>query len=118
MARENVTQQWEQNSQKVGKAMEDWRKAHPKATLAEIEAAVDEQMHWARARLIEEITQASPSEQERTQSAEEACPACGERMQSRGTHQRRLQTQGGQEVSLRRQYQSCPCCGYSFFPPG
>jgi hypothetical protein len=38
-------------------------------------------------------------------------------MQARGKRQRRLQTQGGQTVSLTRQYQSCPHCGYSFFPP-
>jgi hypothetical protein len=38
-------------------------------------------------------------------------------MQARGKHRRRLQTQGSQQVTVTRQYLSCPGCGYSFFPP-
>jgi len=88
----------------------------PERALAEIEAVVDEQMNQMRASLIEEVAQASPLEQAAKGWTARMCPQCGERMQARGKRQRRLQTQGGQAVTLTRQYQSCPCCGYSFFP--
>jgi predicted RNA-binding Zn-ribbon protein involved in translation (DUF1610 family) len=111
---EEMEQQWQHKSQQVARAIALWRQAHPKATLAEIEAAVDEQMNQMRANMIEEVAQASPSEQA---AKENHCPQCGEHMQGRGKHKRSLQTHGGQKVTLTRQYQSCPFCGYSFFPP-
>jgi hypothetical protein len=37
--------------------MKEWRKEHPKATWAEIEAAVDEQMNQVRAQLLEDLVQ-------------------------------------------------------------
>lgn len=117
MNAEEMNQQWHQSSQQASQAIAHWRQAHPQATLAEIEAAVDEQINQLRARMIEEVAQASPLEQASSEQGARTCPQCGERMQSRGKHQRRLQTQGGQQVTLTRQYQSCPSCGYSFFPP-
>ena len=117
MNAEEMSQQWQQNSQQASQAIVQWRQTHPQATLAEIEAAVDEQMNRLRARMIEEVAQASPREQAESEHAARTCPQCGEHMQARGKHQRRLQTQGGQQVTLTRQYLSCPGCGYSFFPP-
>lgn len=117
MNAEEMSQQWQQSSQQASQAIAHWRVAHPEATLAEIEAAVDEQMNRLRARMIEEVAQASPLEQEESGRQSRKCPQCGERMQARGKHQRGLQTQGGQQVRLKRQYLSCPACGYSFFPP-
>ena len=114
---EEMSQQWQQSSQQASQAIAHWRQAHPQATLAEIEVAVDEQINRLRARMIEEVAQASPLEQRGAEQRARKCPHCGERMQARGKHQRRLQTQGGQQVSLTRQYLSCPGCGYSFFPP-
>ncbi len=114
---EEMSQQWQQSSQQASQSIAQWRAAHPEATLAEIEAAVDEQMNRLRARMIEEVAQASPLEQADAKQQARKCPQCGERMQARGKHQRRLQTQGGQQVTLTRQYLSCPGCGYSFFPP-
>ncbi len=114
---EEMEQQWQQQSQQVARAMREWRQAHPKATLAQIEAAVDEQMNQLRARMIEDVAQSRPLEQVGAEQMASTCPQCGGRMQARGKHQRRLQTQGGQRVTLTRQYQSCPLCGYSFFPP-
>lgn len=111
---EEMEQQWQHKSQQAARAIAQWRQAHPKATLAEIEAAVDEQMNQMRATMIEEVAQASPCEQA---AKENPCPQCGERMQARGKRLRKLQTHGGQTVSFTRQYQSCPFCGYSFFPP-
>lgn len=115
---EEMEQHWQQESQQAGRAIAQWRQGHPKATLAEIEAAVDEQMNQMRARMIEEVAQSSSSEQASKGERESQCPQCGKGMQARGKHKRSLQTQGGQMVTLTRQYQSCPLCGYSFFPPG
>jgi NADH pyrophosphatase NudC (nudix superfamily) len=117
MTPEEIEQQWQHQSQQAARAMREWRQAHPRATLAEIEAAVDEQMNQMRASMIEEVAQASPLEQGGSGQRARTCPQCGERMQARGKHQRTLQTQGGQRVTLTRQYQSCPFCGSSFFPP-
>jgi hypothetical protein len=117
MNAEEMSQQWQQSSQQASQAIAQWRAAHAEATLAEIEAAVDEQMNRLRAGMIEEVAQASPLEQEGESQQARTCPHCRERMQTRGKHQRYLQTQGGQQVRLTRQYLSCPACGYSFFPP-
>lgn len=117
MSSEERMQQWQQKSTQAARAMQQWRQTHPRATLAEIERAVDEQMNQLRASMIEEVAQASPLEQAEKGQRESTCPQCGKRMQARGKHQRKLQTQGGQSVTLTRQYQSCPFCGYSFFPP-
>src|SRR5215467_623289 len=117
MNEEEMSQQWQRSSQQASQAIASWRAAHPEATLAEIEAAVDEQMNRLRARMIEEVAQASPLEQAGGGQQGRTCPHCGDRMQARGKHQRRLQTHGGQQVRLTRQYLSCPGCGYSFFPP-
>ena len=117
MNAEEMSQQWQQSSQQASQTIAQWRAAHPEATLAEIEASVDEQMSRLRAGMIEEVAQASPLEQAGSGQQARKCPQCGERMQARGKHQRRLQTHGGQQVRLTRQYLSCPACGYSFFPP-
>ncbi len=117
MDQEELMQHWQQRSQEAAQAMREWRERHPKATLAEIESAVDEQMNQLRARMIEEVVQTHPDEQAEKKQKDLSCPHCGGRLQARGKHQRKLQTHGGQMVTLTRQYHSCPLCGYSFFPP-
>src|SRR2546429_7078743 len=42
--------------------MTQWRKEHPKATWAEIEAAVDEHMNQLRAQVIQDLVQMGESE--------------------------------------------------------
>jgi hypothetical protein len=42
--------------------MTQWRKEHPHATWAEIEAAVDEQINQLRAQLIQELVQMGETE--------------------------------------------------------
>ena len=54
---------------------------------------------------------ATPGEQQPT------CPDCGVPLQPRGTDQRTLHTHGGQDITLERQYGSCPACGAGLFPP-
>ncbi len=115
MDAEDLEKRWQQKSQEAFQTIAQWRYDHPKATMAEIETAIDQQLDHVRARIIEEVAQAemgSEAEPELTR-----CPQCGKGMHRRGTHPRRFQTRGGQEVTLTRDYLSCPACGYSFFPP-
>src|SRR6266852_3951019 len=81
-------------------------KEAPKATWAEIEAAVDEQMHQVRAQLLEDLVQMGESEDWSKISVEERpqCATCGEPLWGRGEQTRSIQTTGGQAVKLTRTY--------------
>lgn len=100
--------------------MTQWRKDHPKATWAEIEEAVDEQINQLRAQLLQDLAQMGESEnwREGAQEKRPTCPTCGKRLWARGEQTRYLQTTGGEAVKLTRTYGTCPECGGSFFPPG
>lgn len=97
-----------------------WRKEHPKATWAEIEAAVDEQINQLRAQLIQDVVQMGETENWRQKPEEERprCTTCGKPLWARGEQTRYLQTTGGEAVKLMRTYGACPSCGVGFFPPG
>src|SRR5712692_5988610 len=100
--------------------MTQWRKEHPKATWAEIEAAVDERMNQLRAQLIQDVVQMGETEEWSQQPEEErpTCATCGKPLSARGKQSRFLQTTGGEAVKLTRTYGTCPTCGGGFFPPG
>jgi RNase P subunit RPR2 len=114
---EDLQKRWEEQGEDIFAAVAQWRAAHPKATLAEIEQAVDEQMNRLRARMIEQAAQASAAAESEV-SQELVCEQCGQPLQARGRGKRRWQTQGGQEVEVERSYVTCPQCGGGFFPPG
>src|SRR5947199_10822286 len=86
--------------------MTHWRKEHPKATWAEIEAAVDERINQLRAQLIEDVVQMGEAESWREWPQEERprCATCGKPLVARGEQTRYLQTTGGEAVKLRRTY--------------
>jgi hypothetical protein len=97
-----------------------WRKEHPKATWAEIEAAVDERINQLRAQLIQEVVQMGETQEWSQQPEEERprCATCGKPLSARGEQTRFLQTNGGEGVKLTRTYGTCPTCGVGFFPLG
>src|SRR5439155_8061594 len=66
--------------------MSQWRKEHPHATWAEIEAAVDEQMNQVRAQLLEDLVQMGESEDWSEIPPEERpkCATCGQPLWARG----------------------------------
>jgi len=99
--------------------MSQWRKEHPAATWAEIEAAVDEQMNQVRAQVIEDLVQMGESQSwsQLPQEQRPRCETCGKALVSRGEHSRFVETSGGQAVKVRRTYGTCPQCGQGFFPP-
>jgi hypothetical protein len=117
MQPEDLQERWKERGEQVFACVAQWRVAHPQATLAEIEQAVDEQIHRLRARMIEQAAQASAAA-ESTASQGLVCEQCGEPLQARGRAKRRGPPQGGQQVEVERTSVSCPHCGGGFFPPG
>ena len=87
-----------------------WRRAHPDATLTEIEQALDARLAPARAALLAEVAGDMPHEEER-------CPGCGERLVRRGDRTRTLRTHGDAALDVTRAYLTCPACGAGLFPP-
>ncbi len=116
MQPEDLQARWNAQGEDIFAAVAQWRAAHPRATLAEIEYAVDEQMNRLRARMIEQAAQASAAAESET-SQGLVCEQCGQALQARGRAKRRWQTHGGQEVEVERTYVTCPQCGGGFFPP-
>jgi YgiT-type zinc finger domain-containing protein len=87
-----------------------WQADHPKATLSELEAALDQHLDALRASVLS--TAANGCE------TVTSCPACGQPLTQRGTHSRTLLTRGGEGLTLERSYLTCPACGDGLFPPG
>jgi len=112
---------WVSLSQEVLIGIKEWRMQHPHATLKEIEVAIDERLAVLRARMIADAALASAAASWEGEAAAEQprCPQCGAKLKPRGVQaERSLQTHGGQEVKLVREYGICPMCGAEFFPPG
>ena len=99
----------------LGERMRAWRKAHPKATMYEIEIELEEQIAVLRAQMLAE---AAGGGEVMEGKAGAACPVCGARMEKDGRRKRKLKLTGGQTIELDRQYMRCPQCGYGVFPPG
>ena len=111
---------WHELSEEVITGMKEWRLQHPRASFAEIEAALDQRLARLRARMLQDAALASAAADWQQSRPEEwpICPSCGQRLESGGNQERRLQTQGRQAIVLRRKYGVCPACGAGFFPPG
>ena len=117
---QNVEQQWRRLSEEVISGMKEWRDHHPKATLGEIEEAIDERLGRLRARMVQDAALAS-AQADWSQAEPEQRPKCSQcrtALVARGKKERHIQTQGGQEVIFKRSYGVCPSCGGGLFPPG
>lgn len=106
---------WHKLSEEVMSGMREWRLRHPKATLSEIEDALDERLSKMRARMLEDLALASAAAN--VDEGEVQCPECGSRLESRGKKARKIKTHHNQEIRLSRAYGVCPKCGAGFFPP-
>ncbi len=111
---------WHDLAEEVTSGMKEWRLQHPRATLREIEQALDERLAKMRARMLQDAALASTAADIQSASEEErpVCPECGTPLAGRGTARRELTTQHNQTVALTRSYGVCPQCGAGFFPPG
>lgn len=100
----------------VQEELADWRRAHPQATFAELEAAVEAGVARLRASLLGDTL--PPDEAMSEARARPRCVACAVALVVRGSHRRRVQVWGDQTITLARRYWTCPRCGAGHFPPG
>jgi predicted RNA-binding Zn-ribbon protein involved in translation (DUF1610 family) len=117
---DEVEARWRELSEEVITGMAEWRVQHPRATLREIEAALDERLASVRARMLQDTALASAAADLSVVPAEErpCCPDCGHALEARGQEERTLRTTYDRAVTLRRSYARCPACGAGVFPPG
>lgn len=121
MKGEELEARWREVTGEVARGMREWREAHLRASLREIETALDEQWARARAQIVAEAAEASAVADVRAaQAAGQAvsCRACGVAVTDQGQQSRTLRTQGDQKLRLKRSYAVCPACGAGHFPPG
>ncbi len=114
-------EKWSGLIEEVACGMAGWRKEHAKATLREIEKEMDRRWAGVRARMVADLAVESKAGDwsEVSRGEEPVCPECGIKLKAEGgKKERRLQTQGGEELVLERQYGVCPTCQGGFFPPG
>ena len=118
--REDFDARWHELAEEVMSGMKEWRLQHPKATLTEIEVALDERLGRMRARMLQDAALASAAADIKGAQEEErpVCPHCGTRLRERGKRTRRLTSQQEQTLTLERSYGECPTCGWGLFPPG
>ena len=118
--RSDFDARWDELAEEVLSGMKEWRLQHPKATLCEIEAALDERLGKMRARMLPDAALASAAaDSQAAQGAEQPrCGACGSVLVERTVAERQLITQHNQVLALERSYGVCPRCGAGVFPPG
>jgi hypothetical protein len=109
---------WAAVLERIQGELAEWRTTHRKATLAEIEAAVEERLGLARAQLVEDLALSSAAVQVGGGGERPTCLECGHALESRGQQDRHLTVAGNRPVHLRRGYARCPACGAGLFPPG
>lgn len=117
MKKEKAEESWRQLSEAVIQGTSAWRESHPKATLREIEAEIDKRLSEMRARIISDTAMNSVSADWVSGEQAAVCPQCGVALRKKGKKKRKLETQGGQQVELEREYGECPKCGTGIFPP-
>jgi hypothetical protein len=102
----------------VGDELATWRVAHPRATLTEIEAAVEAALERLRAQYLSAVVGTSAAADPATGEAPD-CPACGGPLRPRGSQPREVLTPGqASPIRLRRRYLVCARCEAGVFPPG
>jgi len=117
---EELEARWQQLAEEVMIGMKEWRLQHPRATLQEIEAALDERLARVRARMLQDVALASAVRDVHRLQPEERppCPQCGHLLEARGQETQCLTTNYNQSIHLKRSYAICPQCGNGLFPPG
>lgn len=110
---EEMKARWLELSSAAMDELIEWRKAHPRATFAQIERELDERLATARARMLGELAQATPL----AKAAATTCPECGARLESSGRRRRSMRTRNQRQVTLEREYARCVACGAGLFPP-
>ena len=106
---------WSAVSQAVEQEVAMWRRAHPRATLTEIEQEVEAATRQLTRWLVEELAGEDTAGREERPS----CPQCRTPMERRGHKAREvLVAHQRQPVRLERASFVCPACHAGLFPPG
>jgi YgiT-type zinc finger domain-containing protein len=118
MKKDEMKKKWHSDSEEIISGIAEWREQHPTATLREIEAEVDQRLAELRVRMIADAALASKSAEWVKGEQAGKCPVCGQELEKKGKKKRVMQTRGGKEIELEREYGQCPRCGAKIFPPG
>jgi YgiT-type zinc finger domain-containing protein len=118
MAIEEKGKGWRGISEEIIVGMTEWRQQNPKATFRAIEEELDRRLAELRVRMLADIAVTSASADWESGGKGPICPNCGAELEANGKKSRKLQTRGGQEVELEREYGICSKCGQGIFPPG
>lgn len=125
MSQDEVVEQilpgWQAASHAVAHELAEWRRAHPKATLTEIETAVFEAMQKLQVQAMGEVVEASAAVDLAAQPSSERprCATCGGQLEPRGRQRRRIRpARQRATLDLDRTYAVCATCGAGLFPPG
>jgi YgiT-type zinc finger domain-containing protein len=117
MKKEELGAKWSGLSEEMMEEVVGWRAKHPKTTLREIEAEIDQRLSALRAQMISDTANASVSAD--WEAAEGVvCPVCGAKLVKKGKKKRILLTREGRQLELVRDYGVCVACGQGIFPPG
>jgi hypothetical protein len=110
---------WRELSEAIMAGIEEWRLQHPKATLWEIEAAVDAHLADLRTQMVQDVALASQAAELSRVNAQERprCPQCETPVEARGPRERQVRTHQGKTLRLRRSDAVCPACQVGLFPP-
>lgn len=104
----------EEMPDELAEKLKAWRQANPKATLTEIEEAVEAALARLRNEWVAELAEVG----EESETEAPPCPQCGQAMVRNGRRKRRLKSKEGQMLQLERQQWRCLGCGTTLFPPG
>jgi hypothetical protein len=113
-----LAQEWNSRSEGIMKDIETWRERHPKATFREIEQEIDQRLSELRAKILSDTANSSVLADWEKGGLGVVCQQCGVALEKKGKKKRKLDTRGGREVALEREYGVCPKCGQGIFPPG
>lgn len=116
MNKQKTQKEWRGLSEDVITGMTEWRDQHSKATLREIEEEIDKRLSVMRARMISDAAMNSASAKWEVGEKAAVCPTCGVALIKKRKKKRELQTRGGREIELEREYGVCPECGQGIFP--
>lgn len=112
---------WQELSGQVQAALAAWRRAHPRATLTEIETATAAALQQLQAQYLQDLVAASPRADLAAMAPDDRprCPTCGGALEARGPQARGVLTPGqAVPVPITRSYAVCSACGAGHFPPG
>ena len=116
---ERVLPGWRALAESVAEELTAWRRAHPRATLTEIETVVFDVGQRLQALALQQVVQASATADVAAQPAAErpTCPTCSGQLEPRGRQRRTIRpARQRTPLELDRSYAVCAECGAGLFP--